>query len=193
MNWKRRGWVRDCFLFALLVGAVMFGTRGDIKGPTTFFGPPIAQADTFQLATSSFTVFNVLVSSFNWTQVDNPQMVGRTAIEIFNLDSSSGIVCRQDNLIAVNGASSLFNQSVSSNIAANTIAGRLIPPSVYTSSLTAGGQVIAGQQPYYEGKWSLSLSNFASNRGAYPVSVSMPVFCITARVVPSTVTVTQSN
>jgi hypothetical protein len=132
-------------------------------------------ADTFQLAGSSFTVQTIAVSTFQWTQVDSPQLSGRTSLEIYNLDASSSIYCTNNNI-----ASSVLNVR---NDQTPPLNARPIPPSVQGSTL--------------EGKWSLSLSNFASNKGAYPVSASMPVYCVSTRpassgILWSTAAVTQS-
>lgn len=158
MNWKK--WVGVLVL-------LLFGLAG----------PRHAFADTYQLATGSATVQLVTVSSFAWTQVDNPAMAGRTSMEIYNLDTSSPIIC------SFNNTGSLFAGFVSTNTTAGNMVGRLIPASPATTSAIAGSN-----------QWSLSLSNFASNRGSFPVSVPMDVFCVTAHVgATSQVIVTQTQ
>jgi len=132
-----------------LLGLLVLGLGLAVTSPRHAF------ADTYTLAISSWTVNTVSVSTFAWTQVDSPQLAGRTSIEIYNVDTSSPMYCRQDN-------APFITIAVSSNVPSNV---RTIPKS--------GGNV-----PNW---WSLSLSSFASNRGAYPVSTSMPVYCLAAK------------
>lgn len=160
MNWKR--WVVISGALAILAMSIVPQQR------FTLLGPRPAEATTYQLAVSSFVVYSVNVSTFVWTQVDVPQLVGRTALEIFNVDASSAVICRQDNLTTVVG---IDNSKI-----VNYGNARPVQPTA---------------------DWSLSISNFSSNRGAYPVSVSMPVYCLSTRlpgggVTSSTVTVTQT-
>jgi hypothetical protein len=124
----------------------------------------VAHADTYQLATGSGVVTAVQVSSFAWTQVDSPQLYGRTSLEIQNVDVSSPVACAFINTGALSGLTTSY---------------RLIPQATAGTSYPA---------------WSLSLSNFASNRGAYPVTVPLPVYCTTGKVGSSAnVIVTQTQ
>jgi len=146
MNWKK--WV---------------GMLG-IMGAVLALGPRHAQASVFQLATGSATITSVSVSSFAWTQVDTPQLAGRTGLEIQNVSVSSAVACNFNNTGSLTGLTTTYH---------------LIPAAVSNTVFP---------------DWSLSLSNFASNRGAYPVSVSLPVYCVTTNGSGSTtVIVTQTQ
>lgn len=160
MNWKK--WVG---LLGLMLGLLAVGPRP-------------AQADSYQLAIASFTVYWVNVSTFQWTQVDSPQLTGRTSLSIYNMDTSTSVYCRQDTSVAVLNVNNNTTQPVN------------------TFTLSPASLPFASQNTNPPSWITMSLSNFSSNRGAYPVSASMPVYCISARtptgVTTSTVSVVQS-
>ena len=138
-------------ILAILVLGLVFGVR-------------MAHAATYQLAIASATETGVAVSSFGWTEVDAPQLIGRTAIEIQNVDVSSSVECAFTN---------------SGPLAGLTTSYHVIPVATAATSYP---------------DWSLSLSNFSSTQGGYPVSASIPVYCTTGKVGSSaTVIVTQTK
>jgi hypothetical protein len=153
MNWKK--WV-GLFGAGTLVLALSWMPR---QSSVISSIPRDAYADSYQLAVSSSTVFWVQVATFGWTQVDVPQLVGRTSLTVYNIDASSPIYCRNDNTL-VNDIATNNSTTQPSNTFVISAAGTSSPPS-----------------------WvNLSLSNFSSSRGAYPVSTSMPLYCVSARV-----------
>lgn len=125
-----------------------------------------AFADSYQLAISSWVVNVVTVSSNSWTQVDAPLLAGRTSVSVYNVDGSSPIYC----------------QSSSSTFLPSTVPGVFFSTNTtQVSAVPIAPQAFLATSSSIPSVLTLSLSNFATNRGAYPVSVSMPVWCATAK------------
>lgn len=126
---------------------------------------------------SSYTITSVQVSTFNFSQMDVPVLSGRTQIEIQNLNPTT-----TDYFYCVQASSN---------------PGTITFPTSGTPWIP-NSRIIPGQLNGVPGTWTLNLGNFATNRGAYPTSTAMDIYCASASKSQSfitgadTATVTQS-